>query len=512
MSVKQPMASQEKRYVLAIDQGTTSCRAIVFDCDGMPVSIAQKEHTQFFPQAGWVEHDAAEIWRTIRAVVASALSQAEVNSGHLAAVGVTNQRETVVAWDKTTGEPLCPAIVWQDTRSQEICDELAAESDLGVDRFRERTGLPLATYFSGPKMLWMMRNYDAVRQAAQDGRLLIGTTDSWVTWNLTGGVENGVHITDVTNASRTMLMNIHTCQWDNDICEQMGITPDCLPKIVPSSGVIGHGRSQGLLAGVPIAGVIGDQQAATFGQGCFEVGQAKNTYGTGCFMLMNTGTEPVSSAHGLLTTVAYQIEGEDPVYALEGSVAVAGSLVQWLRDNLKIISSSSEVQDLARTVDDNGGAYCVPAFSGLFAPYWRPDARGAIVGLTRFVNAGHIARAVEEATAHQSCDVLTAMEADSGVRLSELHVDGGMTHDALLMQIQADLAGIDVVRPQVTETTALGAAYAAGIAVGLWKGPEDVVAHWKEDERFSPQCTDAWRENERAQWAKAVNKTLNWVD
>ncbi|WP_218929032.1 glycerol kinase GlpK [Actinomyces bowdenii] len=500
----------EKKYILSIDQGTTSSRAILFDHSGQIVAVDQKEHEQIFPRAGWVEHDALEIWRNVRDVVAGVLSAAEVNRHQIASVGITNQRESAVVWDKSTGEPVYNVIVWQDTRTQKICERLAGQE--GPDKYKERVGLGLATYFSGPKVTWILENVEGARERAEAGDLLMGTMDTWVLWNLTGGVNGGVHATDVTNASRTMLMNIDTLDWNPEICADMGIPVSMLPEIKPSSGIFGYGRKNGLLVDTPISGILGDQQAATFGQACFTKGQAKNTYGTGCFMLMNTGTEPVHSTNGLLTTVCYQIEGEPAVYALEGSIAVAGSLVQWLRDNLGIIKDSKDVEELAKTVEDNGGAYFVPAFSGLFAPHWRPDARGALVGLTRYVNKGHIARAVEESTAFQTREVLEAMNADSGQALTELKVDGGMTRDELLMQFQADQVGVPVVRPQVTETTALGAAYAAGIAVGFWSGTQDVIDNWAEGKRWNPQMDEAERERLFRNWNKAVTRTLDWVD
>lgn len=497
-------------YVMAIDQGTTSSRAIIFDHGGQIVSTGQLEHEQVLPRAGWVEHDPVEIWANVRQVVAQALSRAELNAGDIAAVGITNQRETAVVWDRATGEPVYNAIVWQDTRTDRICVELGGED--GQDRYRDRVGLPLATYFSGPKVKWILDNVEGARERAEAGELLFGTTDTWVLWNMTGGPSGGVHVTDVTNASRTMLMDLRTLQWDEGIAADMGIPLSMLPEIRSSSEVYGTGRGHGLLSGVPIAGILGDQQAATFGQACFEVGMAKNTYGTGNFMLLNTGTEPVFSRNGLLTTVCYKIGEQDAVYALEGSIAVTGSLVQWLRDNLGIISSAPEVEELARTVADNGGAYFVPAFSGLFAPYWRSDARGALVGLTRFVNRGHIARAALEATAFQTREVLDAMDADSGVPLTELKVDGGMVANETLMQFQADILGVDVVRPKVAETTALGAAYAAGIAVGFWQGEADVTANWAEDRRWRPEMDQAERERTYRLWKKAVTRTFDWVD
>ncbi len=500
----------EKQYVLAIDQGTTSSRAIVFDHGGKIVSVGQLEHEQIFPKAGWVEHDPMEIWGNIREAVAQALSKAQINRHHLAAVGITNQRETAVVWDKTTGEPVYNAIVWQDTRTADIVRELAG--DEGMDKYKDRCGLPLATYFSGPKIKWVLDNVEGAREKAEKGDLLFGNTDTWTLWNLTGGPDGGVHVTDVTNASRTMLMDINKLEWREDICKDMGIPMSMLPEIRSSSEIYGYGRKNGLLIDTPISGILGDQQAATFGQACFEKGMAKNTYGTGCFMLINTGEEAVQSENGLLTTVCYKIGDQPTKYALEGSIAVTGSLVQWLRDNLKMISSAPEIEELAKSVDDNGGVYFVPAFSGLFAPYWKDDARGAIVGLTRFNNAGHIARATLEATAFQTREVLDAMNADSGVELSELRVDGGMIHNELLMQFQADILGVDVVAPEVAETTALGAAYAAGIAVGFWEGEQDVIDNWSEGKRWTPSMDEEARERTYRLWKKAVTRTFEWVD
>ncbi|MCV2393224.1 glycerol kinase GlpK [Actinotalea sp. M2MS4P-6] len=498
-------------YILAIDQGTTSSRAIVFDHSGLIVSTGQKEHEQIFPKPGWVEHDPTEIWVNVREVVGLALTRANLTHKDIAAVGITNQRETAVVWDRTTGEPVYNAIVWQDTRTNKICDELAALGG-GAERYKDRVGLPLATYFSGPKIRWILDNVEGARAKAEAGQLAFGNTDAWVLWNMTGGVDGGVHVTDVTNASRTMLMDLATLSWDAEIAGEMGIPMSMLPEIKSSSEVYGHGRQGGMVPGVPISGILGDQQAATFGQACFNVGDAKNTYGTGNFMLLNTGTEPVPSKNGLLTTVCYKIGERAPIYALEGSIAVTGSLIQWLRDNLGIISSAPEVEDLAKTVEDNGGAYFVPAFSGLFAPYWRADARGALVGLTRYVNKGHIARAALEATAFQTREVLDAMEADSGVELKELKVDGGMIANETLMQFQADVLGVHVVRPKVAETTALGAAYAAGIAVDFWSGEQDVIDNWAEDKRWTPAMDEGHREKTYRNWKKAVTKTFNWVD
>ncbi|MFZ2165024.1 MAG: glycerol kinase GlpK [Propionibacteriaceae bacterium] len=497
------------KYVLAIDQGTTSSRAIVFNHSGRIVGSGQKEHEQIFPKAGWVEHNPIEVWDNIREVVALALSDAQVNKDSIVAVGVTNQRETTVVWNKETGQPVYNAIVWQDTRTAKIVDELGGGNQ---DKYKARVGLPLATYFSGPKVKWILDNVDGARADAEAGKLVMGNMDTWVIWNLTGGVDGGVHVTDVTNASRTMLMDLKTLSWDAEIAADMTIPMSMLPAIKSSSEVYGVGREAGLLGGVPVAGDLGDQQAATFGQAAFEVGMAKNTYGTGCFMIMNTGTEIVPSKNGLLTTVCYKIGDQAPIYALEGSIAVTGSLVQWLRDNLGIIQTAPDIEVLAATVEDNGGAYFVPAFSGLFAPYWKSDARGALVGLTRYVNKGHIARAVLESTAYQTREVLDAMEADSGVKLAELKVDGGMTMNDTLMQFQADQVGVPVVRPAVAETTALGAAYAAGIAVGYWNGEQDVIDNWAEDKRWIPAMDDAERNRLYANWKKAVTKTFDWVD
>ena len=500
----------DTKYILAIDQGTTSSRAIVFDHAGRIVSTGQKEHEQIFPRAGWVEHNPIEVWDNVREVVAQALSKASINHNDLAACGITNQRETTVVWNKETGQPVYNAIVWQDTRTAKIVEDLGGAE--GQDKYKARVGLPLATYFCGPKVKWILDNVEGARADAEAGKLLMGTMDSWVLWNMTGGKDGGVHVTDVTNASRTMLMDLNTLSWDAEIAADMTIPMSMLPEIRSSAEVYGVGRGQGLLPDVPIAGILGDQQAATFGQACFEVGMAKNTYGTGNFMIMNTGEEIVPSKNGLLTTVCYKIGDKKAIYALEGSIAVTGSLVQWLRDNLQMISSAPEIEDLAKTVEDNGGAYFVPAFSGLFAPYWRSDARGALVGLTRYVNRGHIARAVLESVAYQTREVLDAMEADSGVKLTELKVDGGMTANDTLMDFQADQLGVPVVRPVVAETTALGAAYAAGIAVGYWDGEQDVIDNWAEDKRWEPTGEAEERERLYRNWKKAVTRTFDWVD
>ncbi|MHA7189766.1 glycerol kinase GlpK [Arthrobacter sp. MDT2-16] len=499
-----------QQYVIAIDQGTTSSRAIVFDHKGDIVSSGQKEHEQIFPKAGWVEHDPAEIWNNTREVIGNALAKANLTRHDIAAVGITNQRETAVVWDRTTGKAVYNAIVWQDTRTQNIVDDLA--KDGGVERYKGKVGLPLATYFSGTKIKWILDNVDGAREKAEAGDLLFGNTDSWVTWNLTGGTDGGVHITDVTNASRTLFMDLETLSWDESILADFGVPVSMMPEIKSSSEVYGTVHTSQLLREVPVAGILGDQQAATFGQAAFDKGGAKNTYGTGNFMIVNTGEEIVHSKNGLLTTVCYKLGDAKPVYALEGSIAVTGSLVQWLRDNLGIIRSAPEVEQLATTVEDNGGVYIVPAFSGLFAPYWRSDARGAIVGLTRFVNKGHIARAALEATAFQTREVLDAANADSGVNMEDLRVDGGMVANDALMQFQADILGIPVIRPKVTETTALGAAYAAGLAVGFWKDTDDLATNWAEDKRWNPSMDDAERERQLRLWKKAVTKTFDWVD
>ena len=480
---------------------------MVFDRRGEVVSSYQEEHRQIFPKPGWVEHDALEIWDRCRLVIDKSLQRGGLRSTDLAAVGITNQRETAVIWERATGRPIHNAIVWQDTRTADLCSELGAQG--GPDRFRTKTGLPLATYFSGPKAAWLLDHLDGARAKAEAGDLLFGTIDSWVLWNLTGGASGGRHITDVTNASRTLLMNLADLDWDDELLHAIGVPRVMLPDIRPSSEV--YAPAVGPLAGVPVAGILGDQQAALFGQVCFGVGEAKNTYGTGCFMLLNTGTEPVFSENGLLTTVAYQVDGEAPVYALEGSIAIAGALIQWLRDNLGIIESAPEVEPLARSVDDNGGVYFVPAFSGLFAPHWRSDARGVIAGLTRFATRGHLARAALEATAFQTREVLDAMNRDSGVDLTSLKVDGGMVFNELLMQFQADQLGVPVQRPQVAETTALGAAYAAGLAVGYWDGLEDLRANWGLDQEWLPQAATSQRDQLFSQWKKAVSRTLDWV-
>jgi glycerol kinase len=493
-------------YAAAVDQGTTSTRFMVFDHSGQVVSVDQKEHEQIYPKPGWVEHDPAEIWQRTQEVISAGLDK--TNAADIAAVGVTNQRETTIVWDRSSGQPVYNAIVWQDTRTDEICNELSSEG--GQDRFRPKTGLPIATYFSGPKIKWILDNVDGARDKAQNGDLIFGNIDTFVIWQLTGGTDGGVHVTDVTNASRTMMMNLETLDWDDEILGILDVPRSMLPEIKASSEVYGEAKDG--LAGIPVAGDLGDQQAALFGQTCFSVGEAKNTYGTGNFLLLNTGNEPVQSKSGLITGLGYKIGDQPAVYMLEGSIAITGALVQWLRDNLKMISSAPEVEDLAKSVEDNGGVYFVPAFSGLFAPYWRSDARGVIAGLTRYVNAGHIARATLEATAWQSKEVVDAMNQDSGVELSSLKVDGGMVHNELLMQFQADVLDVPVIRPTVAETTSLGAAYAAGLAVGFWSEVEDLRANWGKDKEWQPQMDPAERDKEYALWKKAVTRTFDWLD
>ena len=501
------------KYIGALDLGTTSNRFIIFDHGGQIVGLDQMEHEQIYPQPGWVEHDPMEIWRNTEAVIRGAMGKTGVSGKDLAAIGITNQRETAVVWDKKTGQPLYNAIVWQCTRTADICKRL--EKGYGQDRFRAKTGLPIATYFSGPKIQWILKNVPEAASAAVKGDALFGTVETWAIWWLTGGPRGGAHVTDVTNASRTMLMNLETLQWDEEILKVMEIPASMLPRITPSvdSNTWGHTQAGGVLrATIPVCGALGDQQAALVGQTCFDVGEAKNTYGTGCFLLLNTGAQPVPSRHGLLTTVAYQISGEKPVFCLEGSIAIAGALVQWLRDNLQMIESAPEIEQLARKVADNGGAYIVPAFSGLFAPYWRSDARGIVAGLTRFVNKGHIARAVLEASAYQTLDIVEAMNKDSGVALTQLKVDGGMVANELLMQFQADVLNVPVIRPSVTETTALGAAYAAGMAVGYWTGTDDLKRNWAVGKTWQPEMDAQARRKAISGWKKAVARTFDWVD
>jgi glycerol kinase len=490
------------RYIGAIDQGTTSTRFIVFDRVGDTIATAQMEHLQIYPQPGWVEHDPLEIWRNTQAVIVEALRNASLTARDLAAVGITNQRETTLLWDRTTGQPVHNALVWQDTRVDPLVAEYAREG--GQDRFRGQTGLPLASYFSALKLRWLLDNVPDTRRRAEAGELLFGTIDSWLLWQFCG-----LHLTDVTNASRTQLMNLATLDWDDTLLAAFGISRAVLPRIVPSSMVYGTARSP--LDGVPIAGMLGDQHAALMGQACFTPGEAKNTYGTGCFLLMNTGETPVASTSGLVTTVAYQLGGQKPCYALEGSIAVTGALVQWLRDNLGLIKTSADIETLAASVADNGDVYCVPAFSGLYAPWWRADARGIIAGLTRYATAGHIARAALEATAYQTLDVIEAMQRDSGIPISTLRVDGGMVVNALLMQFQADILGVPVLRPRTIETTALGAAYAAGLAVGYWQDTNDLVRNWGVTHTWQPQMTEDRRASLTASWRKAVTRSFDWA-
>jgi glycerol kinase len=496
------------RYVASVDQGTTSTRCLVVDRQGRVVALDQREHEQIYPKPGWIEHDPMEIWQRTQDVIAGALEKGRIGARDIAGVGVTNQRETTLVWERKTGRPVYRAIVWQDTRTDGICAALARDG--GQDRFRATVGLPLATYFSGPKIMWILDHVGGARAAAERGDLLFGTIDTWIIWWLTGGPAGGVHVTDVSNASRTMLMDLATLDWDPDILKIMGIPRAMLPQIRSSSEV--YGTAGGALRGVPVAGDLGDQQAALFGQTCFGVGEAKNTYGTGCFMLLNTGTTAVQSRHGLLTTLGYKIGEAPAVYALEGSVAIAGALVQWLRDNLGLIATSAEVEALARTVEDNGGIYFVPAFSGLFAPYWKGDARGVIVGLTRYANKGHLARAALEATAYQTREVLEAMHKDSGVALTALKVDGGMVDNELLMQFQADILDVPVLRPTVAETTSLGAAYAAGLATGVWSRVEDLRAHWGKGKEWRPAMEVHRREALYKGWLKAVTRAFDWVE
>jgi len=501
------------KYVAAVDQGTTSTRFMVFDHSGQVVSLEQLEHKQIYPQPGWVEHDPMEIWERTQQVIKAGLEKAKIDPKDIAAIGVTNQRETTIIWDKKTGKPYYNAIVWQCTRTKDICEELAKEG--GIDRFRPKTGLPIATYFSGPKIKWILDNVPGVREAAEKGEALFGNIDTWVIWWLTGGPKGGAHVTDVSNASRTMLMNLETLDWDQEILDILGIPRQMLPEIRPSSDpkIYGYTPKDGPFgASIPVCGDLGDQQAALVGQTCFSPGEAKNTYGTGCFMLLNTGTKPIPSKSGLLTTVGYKFGDEPTVYCLEGSIAITGALVQWLRDNLKFFDFSKHIEDYARSVPDSGGIYFVPAFSGLFAPYWRMDARGVIVGLTRYITKAHICRAALEATAYQTREVLDAMEKDSGVKLTALKVDGGMVYNELLMQFQADILGVPVIRPVVAETTSLGAAYAAGLAVGFWTGLDDLRKNWAVDKVWEPKMDPETRERLYRGWLKAVERTFGWVE
>jgi len=496
------------KYIAAIDQGTTSTRCMIFDHAGLVIAIDQKEHEQIYPKPGWVEHDPLEIWERTQEVIQGALLKGNLAPENIAAVGITDQRETTLVWNKHTGKPYYNAIVWQDTRTDTICNQLA--KDGGQDRFRKKVGLPLATYFSGPKIKWMLDNVPGLRQDAENGDAIFGNIDTWLIWNLTGGVNGGKHVTDVSNASRTLLMNLKSLSWDEEILNILDIPAAMLPNIRSSSEVYGTARPP--LKGVPVAGDLGDQQAALFGQACYDPGDTKNTYGTGCFLLMNTGPNIITSNSGLLTTVGYKLGEAPAMYCLEGSIAIAGALVQWLRDNLKIIKNSAEIETLASSVEDNGGIFFVPAFSGLFAPYWRSDARGVIVGMTRYITAGHIARAALEATAFQAREVVEAMEKDSGVSLSNLKVDGGMTANNLLMQFQADIINAAVIRPRVAETTALGAAYAAGLAVGFWQNLNELRENWAQGNIWNPQMEEEKRGKMYKDWKKAVTRTFDWME
>ena len=496
-------------YIGAIDQGTTSTRFIIFDKSGRIVSTAQKPHKQIYPKPGWVEHDPEEIWRNTQSVAAAAMKKRRLRPKDIAAIGITNQRETTIVWNRKTGKPVCNALVWQDTRVADAVAEFQAHG--GQDRFRKKTGLPLATYFSALKIRWILNNVRGARERAEAGEVLFGTVDSYLVWKLTGGPDGGIHVTDVTNASRTQLLSLETLAWDGELLNAFGIPEAILPRICSSSELYETVKLAPIM-GVPIAGILGDQQAALFGQTCFKPGEAKNTYGTGCFLLMNTGLRPVPSQHGLLTTVAYKLGKHEAQFALEGSVAIAGALVQWLRDNLGLIAKNSEIEKLARTVEDNGGVYFVPAFSGLYAPYWNTGARGLIAGLTRYANKGHLARAALEATAFQTREVVEAMKADSGIELDVLRVDGGMVENNLLMQFQADILDRLVVRPQTHETTALGACYAAGLAVGFFKDLEELRVHWTAEQTWSPQMKEATRERLYRSWKKAVTRSFDWTD
>lgn len=495
-------------YVGAIDQGTTSSRFILFDRTGEIVSVAQKEHKQIYPKPGWVEHDPVEIWRNTAAVIAGALDQKGLTQTDLAGVGITNQRETTILWDRRSGEPLYNAVVWQDTRVDERVAAYAANG--GQDRFRAQTGLPLASYFSALKLQWILDNVPDARAKAESGDAIFGTIDTWVLWNLTGGVDGGLHATDVTNASRTQLMGLVSLDWDDSLLDAFNIPRAALPKIVSSSEVYGSAQLKAL-RDVPVAGILGDQQAALVGQTCFSEGEVKNTYGTGCFLLMNIGTKPRESTAGLITTVAYQLGSEPARYALEGSIAITGALVQWLRDNLGIIETSSDVERLAREAEDNGDVYFVPAFSGLYAPHWKESARGVIVGLTRYANRNHIARAALEATAYQTREVLEAMERDSGIAIKELRADGGMVANEFLMQFQSDILDVPVVRPKISETTALGAAYVAGLAVGYWSGAQELRRNWAEDKRWVSGMEEKERSELYVSWQKAVTRSFDWI-
>lgn len=503
----------EKKYVGAIDQGTTSSRFILFNKDGQIVSSHQEAHHQIFPRAGWVEHDPLEIWERVQTVITQAIRKVSVHADEIASIGITNQRETTVVWNKSTGKPYYNAIVWQDTRTHSIVNKLAGNG--GIDRFRDKTGLPLATYFSGPKLQWILENHPHIKLEAERGEALFGTMDSYIIWWLTGGPNGGAHVTDITNASRTMMMDIGTLQWDDSMLKLFGVPAQILPEIRPSIAGNAYGitpKDGVFQAEIPVCGSLGDQQAALFGQACYEPGASKNTYGTGCFLLMNTGDKLIRSQHGLITTPAYQIGNSAPVYALEGSIAYAGASVQWLRDKLQMIKSSAEIEEAAQSVEDSGGVYFVPAFSGLFAPYWRSDARGVLVGLTGYANRGHIARAVLESTAFQTREIFDAMQLDSGMNIPSMKVDGGMVVNDLLMQFQADILGVPVIRPQITETTCLGAAYAAGLSVGFWKDQAELAEHWHEDKNWQSQMEYDERAERYHFWKKAVQRSLDWIE
>jgi len=493
-------------FIAAIDQGTTSSRCLIFDHSGCVFSSAQKEHRQIFPRSGWVEHDPIEILDNCKELFFNALLAKNIKPNEIQAIGITNQRETSVLWNRKTGQPYCNAIVWQDTRTDGICNDLKKAGFEPL--FQKKTGLPISTYFSGPKIRWMIDNFPEIQEGIQKSDVLFGTIDTWLIWNLTGGPKGGIHITDPTNASRTLMMNLETLSWDKNLLEKLNIPMEILPEIKSSSEIYGYFVSENKQ--IPISGDLGDQQAALFGQACFEPGMSKNTYGTGCFMLLNTGDKIVPSQNGLLTTLGYQVEKQKPVFCLEGSIAITGALVQWLRDNLGLINSSSEIEQLAMTVEDNGGVYFVPAFSGLFAPYWKSDARGLIIGLTQFTNKGHIARAALEATAYQTREVLEAMINDSGIKLREIRVDGGMVFNHLLMQFQADILGVPVIRPNVSETTSLGAAYAAGLAVGFWNNLDDLRKNWHENQRWTPGMEESKRIFLFEKWKRAVQRTFDW--
>ena len=509
------MNRSSEQYVGAIDQGTTSTRFILFNRDSHPAASFQLEHRQIFPKAGWVEHDPYEIWENTKKVIYKTMENTGIAASQIAAIGITNQRETTIAWNPKTGEPYGNAIVWQDTRTDTLVNNLAAEGGASgnIDRFRKKTGLPLATYFSGPKLAWILDSHPDIRKAAKRGEVVFGTIDSWLIWNLTGGPAKGRLVTDVTNASRTLLMDLKSLRWDKDMAEVLTIPENILPEIVPSIpdepyGVTVEDGPFG--TAIPVAGILGDQQAALFGQICFAPGMSKNTYGTGCFLLLNTGEEIIHSSHGLISTVAYQQAGEKPAYALEGSVAIAGALVQWLRDNLNIIENSGQIEELAKGVSDCGGVYFVPAFSGLFAPYWRSDARGVITGLSAYATKAHVARAALEATAFQTLEIFEAMKHDSGLQISSLKADGGMVVNETLMQFQADLLGVPVIKAETTETTALGAAYAAGLSVGFWQSKDELEALWKEEKRWEAQIAQTEKEEKIRYWKKAVERSLDW--